>query len=60
MLEAEVMTLVPQEHQPMLITDHSHFQGISDESFNVNEIVFVFCFLGLHPQHVEVPRLGAE
>ena len=23
-------------------------------------IFFFFCFLGLHPQHMEVPRLGVE
>ena len=22
--------------------------------------VFVFCFLGPHPQHIEVPRLGVQ
>ena len=23
-------------------------------------IIFIFCFLGLHPRHMEVPRLGAQ
>ena len=23
-------------------------------------VVFAFCFLGLHPRHMEVPRLGVE
>ena len=23
-------------------------------------VFFVFCFLGLHPWHMEVPRLGVE
>lgn len=23
-------------------------------------VLFVFCFLGLHPWHVDIPRLGVE
>ena len=28
--------------------------------FKQNFIVFYFCFLGSHPQHMEVPRLGVK
>ena len=39
-----------------------HKRGMTNTSYERHIFVFcfVFCFLGLHPQHMEIPRLGAE
>ena len=36
------------------------WQPLQKCSFYPKNFIYLFCFLGLHPQHMEVPRLGAE
>ena len=46
------------------VTISKNYNYINDMNMNNNvgliQYFILFCFLGLHPQHVEVPRLGVE
>ena len=42
---------------------HPSVPSMGKQKTKQNKILlyfFIFCFLGLHPQHVDVPRLGVE
>ena len=48
-----ILRTPPRPHQPCLGLAMGHWAGYSS-------FFFFFCFLGLHPRHMEIPRLGVE